>query len=72
MNYYSRELGNDATLRLAPLSNADAVAAGLGYENLSGYVLSRTRRSEAHSIEILAQVPSDDAAFQLSLLLRLE
>lgn len=72
MNYYSRAIDNDTNLQISPLSNALASMAGPGFEELGGYFLYRTRSSDPNCIEILAQVHSDEAAFQLSRLLDLD
>lgn len=72
MKYYSGKIGNDATLRLSPLSNAQAQAFAPEYEGSPGYFLYRIYESDPHAVEILARVDTDDAAFQLSRLLGLE
>ena len=70
MNYYSAKINDSTILRLAPLSNAEADE--IGFEGTaSGYFLCRTKVSAPCSVEVLAHVSSDEAAFQLSLLLGL-
>ncbi len=70
MHYYSGTIGNDATLRLAPLSDADAGKAGV--DDVSGYFLCRIHSSAPNDLEVLAHVATDEAAFQLSRLLGLD
>lgn len=72
MNYYSRKLSNDATLKLAPISSLESEMAGLEAQDTSGYFLTRTQVSDPSYVEVIAQVHSDEAAFQLSLLLGLD
>lgn len=72
MNYYSGKTGNDEKLTLAPLSDMQAMAVGPEYEGAAGYFLYRTFHSDPQKIEVLAHVDSDEAAFQVSLLLGLE
>lgn len=72
MNYYSGNIDNDSSLKLSPLTNVQARMAGPGYQEAGGYFLYRTRNSDPQIIEVLAQVHSDEAAFQLSRLLGLD
>ncbi|MBY2944007.1 hypothetical protein HF264_30730 [Rhizobium leguminosarum] len=72
MNYYSAAIDNDLSLKLSPLTDDQARMAGQTFEEAGGYFLYKTRKSDPNCIEVLAQVHSDDAAFQLSRLLGLD
>ena len=72
MNFYSGNIDNDSSLKLSPLTSVQARMAGPQFEDSGGYFLYRTRNSDPQNIEVLAQVPSDEAAFQLSRLLGLD
>ena len=72
MNYYSSNIDNDTSLKLSPLTDVQARMAGPIYEEAGGYFLYRTRNSNPQQIEVLAQIHSDEAAFQLSRLLGLD
>ncbi len=72
MNYYSGNIDNDTSLKLSPLTNVQASMVGSHYGDVGGYFLYRTKISDPQHIEVLAQVPSDEAAFQLSRLLGLD
>jgi len=69
MNYYSRTIDNDTSLKISPLTSVQARTAGPEFEEVGGYFLYQTRNSDPHSVEVLAQVCSDEAAFRLSRLL---
>lgn len=72
MNYYSRTIDNDMSLRISPLTNVQARTAGPEFEETGGYFLYQARNSDPHNVEVLAHVCSDEAAFRLSRLLGLE
>ncbi|CAK7257695.1 MULTISPECIES: hypothetical protein [unclassified Shinella] len=72
MNYYSGTLDNDLSLKLSPLTGEQARMADPQFEGAGGYFLYKTRKSSPKSIEVLAQVHSDEAAFELSRLLGLD
>lgn len=72
MNYYSGALDNDLSLKLSPLTGEQARMVEPQLAGVGGYFLYKTRKSDPQSIEVLAQVHSDEAAFQLSRLLGLD
>ena len=71
MNYYSASVGNDMSIIISPLTNQQAVAAGIEIDQSGGYYLYCTSRSCPGDVDILAKVQSEDAAFTLSRLLSL-
>lgn len=72
MRFYSGHLDGESVLRIAPLTGTQASLAGPSYENDGGYFLYAVKVSDPHFIQILARVESDEAAFQLSILLGLD
>lgn len=67
--YFSTNVGNDVQLCLSPLT--DSRAASVGLEGASGYFLYEKSSSDS-SVEIIARVDSEDAAFKLSRMLGME
>lgn len=67
--FFSANRGDDTELLLAPLTDETATAAGLDPDQASGYFLYETSLRDPNKITILAQVPSDEAAFALSRML---
>jgi hypothetical protein len=64
--YFSVNLDDDRKLCLAPLTDRRLAMAGVELADPSGYFLYEQRGStELGSVEIIAQVFSDDAAFRL-------
>ena len=74
MNYYSKDFSDGASLRISPLTTRLAQNIYTDFDHTSKYCLYRKSAASlgGHKIEVLASIPDDDAAFQLSLLLGLD
>lgn len=71
--YFTANVGNDTTLCIAPLTNRRAALSGQELEDTSGYFLYETCKSQQpNEVKVLAQLVSEEAAFQLSRLLNME
>lgn len=71
--YFSASIDNSTSLCLSPLSNRCAAAAGLDPNQAEGYFLyERTQTDGDAEISVIAHVVSNDAAFRLSKMLKLE
>lgn len=72
-HYFSTNIDNETTLCIAPLTNRRVVMSGQEIADISGYFLYETSKSEQpNEVRIIAQILSEDAAFQLSRLLNME
>jgi hypothetical protein len=72
-HYFTTSLDNETTLSIAPLTNRRITLSGQEIEDTSGYFLYETcKSSEPNEVKIIAKVLSEDAAFQLSRMLRME
>jgi hypothetical protein len=72
-HYFSTNLDNETTLCIAPLTNRRLAISGQEITDSSGYFLYETRKSEQpNEVRIIAQILSEDAAFQLSRILKME
>lgn len=72
-HYFSTNIDNETTLCIAPLTNRRIAMSGQELADTSGYFLYETRKSEQpNEVRIIAQILSEDAAFQLSRMLRME
>jgi hypothetical protein len=72
-HYFTTNLDNETTLSIAPLTNRRITLSGQEIEDTSGYFLYETcKSSEPNEVKIIARVLSEDAAFQLSRMLRME
>lgn len=72
-HYFSTNIDNETTLCIAPLTNKRLAMSGQYIADASGYFLYETRKSEQpNEVRIIAQVLSEEAAFQLSRLLNME
>ncbi len=72
MYYFSKQLGDDKLLCLAPLSTRQQAVADVQPDNCSGYFLFEQLGIElCRQIRILAQVHTDDAAMQLKEMMQL-
>ncbi len=69
--YFSTPVDNDRTLCLAPLSERFIAASGQEITERGGYFLYERRASDPESVQIIAQVVSDEAALALRGLLNL-
>ncbi|RAK57747.1 hypothetical protein [Phenylobacterium deserti] len=71
--YFSAQLDEQTTLCIAPLSDRRVELADTDVEDVSGYFLYKTHgRDEPEAVEILAKVTSEEAAFTLREMLRLD
>jgi hypothetical protein len=72
-HYFSTNIDNETTLCIAPLTNKRLAMSGQHIADASGYFLYETRKSEQpNEVRIIAQVLSEEAAFQLSRMLNME
>ncbi|MBT9444414.1 MAG: hypothetical protein IV086_01805 [Hyphomonadaceae bacterium] len=73
MYYFSKALDNDRMLCLAPMTDRMLQQSGQEIDDVSGYFLFASRRSdEFASVEIIARATSEDAAFALKELFGME
>lgn len=64
--YFSAPRGNSRTLHIAPLTDRKIEASGQEIADPSGYFLFETvTDGNSDTVEIIAQVLSEDAAFKL-------
>jgi hypothetical protein len=64
--YFTATLSNGRTLFLAPLTERLIAESGQEVSDTSGYFLFERDRSNAnHTVQIIAQVVSEEAALQL-------
>lgn len=71
--YFSALLDNGATLCLAPLTERRLELSGEDVADTSGYFLYQMRGDEgALDVQILAHVPSEEAAWRLKAMLNLD
>lgn len=71
--YFSAQLDNDTTLCLAPLTDRRIEQSGEDVADVSGYFLYSLRGSDGpQDVEILAHVRSEEAAWRLKAMLKLE
>jgi len=70
--YFSKNIGNNRTLCLAPLSDRLIAESGQDVPDPGGYFLFERRHSEGPThVEIIAQALSEEAAFRLRAILDL-
>ena len=66
MYHFSKNLDNDRTLCIAPLTDRLIARSGQELEDVSGYFLFSRRGSDDFAgVEIIARVASEEAAFSL-------
>lgn len=71
--YFSAQIDAQTTLCIAPLTDRRIELSGEEIEDASGYFLYATRGGgEPTDVEILARVPSEEAAWKLRAMLGLE
>jgi hypothetical protein len=71
--YFSAQIDAETTLCIAPLTDRRLELSGEQIEDASGYFLFATRGGgEPTDVEILASVPSEEAAWRLRTMLGLE
>lgn len=71
--YFSALLDNGATLCLAPLTERRLELSGEEVSDTSGYFLYQMQGSDAaQDVQILAHVPSEEAAWRLKAMLKLD
>jgi hypothetical protein len=70
--YFTANLDDDTRLFLSPLTDEEAIAAGRSDYDTSGYFLYEKSASNPTSINILARIDGDDAAFALSRMLKMK
>lgn len=71
--FFSANIGNATSLCISPLTDENAVAAGLNPTQTSGYFLyEKTQTEGLPEVAVIAQVLSEDAAFRLSRILNME
>jgi hypothetical protein len=72
-HYFSTNIGNEITLCIAPLTNRRLAMSGQDIPDPSGYFLYETNKSEnPNEVRVIAQIFSEEAAFQLSRILNME
>jgi hypothetical protein len=72
-HYFSTNIDNGITLCIAPLTNRRLTMSGQEIPNAGGYFLYETNKSECpNEVRIIAQIFSEEAAFQLSRILNME
>ena len=72
-HYFSKIVDNDRTLCLAPITDRDVELSGQEMEDVSGYFLFETKKSDALGrVEIIARVEDESAVFKLRLMLGLD
>jgi len=70
--YFSANVDNETTLHIAPLTDEKIDLSGQVLNDRSGYFLYETRHSQQPTgVRIIAQVLSEDAALELSRILKL-
>ena len=69
--YFTSNLDNDRMLCLAPLTDRKIGLSGQEITDTSGYFLYEQRRSN-DAIEVISHVTSEEAAFRLRDMLKLE
>jgi hypothetical protein len=67
--YFSVNLDNDRVLCIAPLTDRRIATATEEIQDTSGYFLFERRESSESSIDVIAHLASEDAAFRLRELL---
>lgn len=73
MNYYSKAMPDGVSLQIGPLTSAIEQHVYSDFDFTSKYCLYRSSSTGGRkSVEVLAAIPDDDSAFQMSLLLGLE
>lgn len=70
--YFSGQIDNDLAVFIAPLSDLDLQLSGEKVDDASGYFLYRRSYSEPDNpITVLARLHSEEAALEMSRMLRL-
>jgi len=73
MIYYSKSLAENVTLKIAPLTSRLSQYVHSDFDLNSKYFLYRSNANAADlEIEVLAAIPDEDTAFQMSQLLGLD
>jgi hypothetical protein len=71
--YFSVNLDNDRTLCVAPLTDIKIMLSGQDVPDPSGYFLFEQRGSDQFaSIEIIARLTSEEAAFRIRDMLKMD
>lgn len=71
--HFSTDLDDDTTLCIAPLTDRHIAMSGQNIPDASGYFLYETCKSERpNEVRIIAQLPSEKAAVQLSRMFSME
>jgi hypothetical protein len=71
--YFTTNIDNETTLCIAPLTSRRIAMSGQEIPDASGYFLYETRKSEQpNEVRIIAQLVSEEAAFELSRILNME
>lgn len=70
--YFSTNLSNDVTLCISPLTDERASAAGMDADATGFFLYERSQSGEANDFAVLAQIPSEEAAFRLSRMLGMD
>jgi hypothetical protein len=72
-HYFTTNLDNETTLSIASLTDRRLALSGQEIGDPSGYFLFETSKSqEPNEVKIIAKVLSEEAAFQLSRMLKME
>jgi hypothetical protein len=72
-HYFSTNIDNKITLCIAPLTSRRLAMSGQEIADTGGYFLYETNKSELpNEVRIIAQILSEEAAFQLSRILNME
>lgn len=71
--YFDAQIERNRTLCLAPLTDRELATAEVSVEDAYGYYLyERIRRGNQEELEIIAHVPTDEAADRLRILLSMK
>ena len=72
-HYFSTNIDNETMLCIAPLTNRRLVMSGQEIADTGVYFLYETNKAEhPNEVRIIAQIFSEEAAFQLSRILNME
>ncbi len=70
--YFSAQMDNGATLCIAPLTDRRIELSGEEIADTSGYFLYSIGDDLGRDVQILASIPSEEAAWQLKEMLKLD
>jgi hypothetical protein len=70
--YFSTNISNDVTLCISPLTDERASAAGIDVDATGYFLYECSQSGGANDFSVLAQIPSEEAAFRLSRMLGMD